>query len=128
IGANVTVFTIVNALAFKPLPYVEPDRLVDVHEWSATKLCSGCGVGTSYPTFLDWRASAHSFTDMGAYLERPFSVSGTETAERVGGAIVSSTVFDLLGIHPTIGRGFQADDDRVGAAPVVMLSDGLWNR
>ena len=47
IGANVTVFSLVNAIAFKPLPFAEPDRLVDLHEWSATKLCSGCGVGTS---------------------------------------------------------------------------------
>src|SRR4051812_21298872 len=72
IGANVAVFTIVNALAFKALPYVEPDRLVDVHEWSATKLCGGCAVGTSYQTFLDWRATARSFSGMGAYFERPF--------------------------------------------------------
>ncbi len=52
IGVNVTVFSMVNALAFKPLPYVEPDRLVDVGEWSATRLCSGCGVGTSYVVSL----------------------------------------------------------------------------
>ena len=58
IGVNVTVFTMVSALAFKPLPYVEPDRLVDVSEWSATKLCAGCGVGTSYDGFLDWRSQA----------------------------------------------------------------------
>jgi predicted permease len=128
IGANVTVFSIVNALAFKPLPYVDADRLVDVHAWSATKLCGGCGVGTSFPTFLDWRANARSFAGMGAYFERPFSVSGIENAERVGGALVSAEVFDLLGIHASIGRGFQADDDRVGAPPVVLLSDALWTR
>src|ERR1041385_5480561 len=66
IGANVTVFSIVNSLAFKPLPYSDPDRLVDVSEWSATKLCEGCGVGTSFDTFLEWRASARSFSAMGA--------------------------------------------------------------
>src|SRR5262245_63752816 len=65
---------------------------------------------------------------MGAYLERPFSVSGTETAERVGGALVSAETFDVLGIHAVLGRGFAADDDRIGAPPVVLLSDGLWTR
>ena len=128
IGANVTVFSVVNSLAFKRLPYDQPDRLVDLHEWSATKLCSGCSVGTSYDTFLDWQKSARSFTGMGAYLERPFAVSGTESAERVGGAIVSAGTFELLGTHAALGRGFVADDDRIGATPVVLLSDALWTR
>jgi predicted permease len=126
IGVNVTVFSMVNALAFKPLPYVQPDRLVDVSEWSATKLCAGCGVGTSYPGFLDWRAKARSFSAMGAYIERPFNVSGAEDAARIGGALVSAEVFDLLGVHPALGRDLEADDDRVGAPPVVLLSDALW--
>ena len=128
IGANVTVFSLVNALAFKPLPYIDPNRLVDLHESSVTKLCEGCSVGTSFDGFIDWRKSARSFSDMGAYLERPFSVSGTETAERVGGALVSAETFDVLGMHPTLGRGFAADDDRIGAPPVVLLSDALWTR
>jgi putative ABC transport system permease protein len=128
IGANVTVFTLVNSIAIKPLPYADQDRLVDIHEWSATKLCSGCGVGTSYPTFIDWRDNARSFVGMGAYMERPFAVSGTETPERIGGAVVSANVFDLLGVHPQLGRSFRPDDDRVGAAPVVLLSEGLWTR
>jgi putative ABC transport system permease protein len=128
IGVNVTVFSVVNSLAFKRLPYDQPDRLVDLHEWSATKLCSGCSVGVSYPTFLDWRASARSFIGMGAYSERPFAVSGSETAERVGGAIVSAGTFELVGAHASLGRAFVADDDRIGATPVVVLSDALWNR
>ncbi len=128
IGANVTVFSLVDAIAFKPLPYAEPDALVDVHEWSATKLCAGCAVGTSYPTFIDWRANARAFTGMGAYIERPFNVSGTEAAERIGGALVSAETFDILGVHPTLGRGFRPEDDRVGATPVVLLSDALWTR
>jgi predicted permease len=128
IGANVTVFSIVNTLALKPLPYAEPQRLVDLHELSATKLCAGCGVGTSFQGFNDWKASARSFSGMGAYLERPFVVSGTEMAERIGGAVVSAETFDVIGIHPAIGRGFVAADDRIGAPPVVLLSDALWNR
>ena len=128
IGANVTVFSLVNAIALKPLPFAEPDQLVDVHEWSATKLCSGCGAGTSPETFADWRDNTRSFAAMGAYLERPFAVSGTETAERIGGAVASATLFDLLGVHAVLGRTFQADDDRIGAPPVVLLSDAVWTR
>jgi putative ABC transport system permease protein len=128
IGANVSVFSVVNTLLLKPLPYPDAQRLVDVHEFSTTKLCDGCGVGTSFHGFTDWKASAHSFSGMGAYLERPFAVSGTETADRIGGALVSAETFAVIGIHPAIGRGFVAEDDRVGAPPVVLLSDALWNR
>ena len=128
IGACVTIFSVVDAIVLRPLPYVEPDRLVDLHETSATKLCGGCGVGTSYPGFLDWQSQARSFSRMGAYIERPFAVSGTEAAERVPGALISADVFPLLGTGPVLGRGFTADDDRVGAAPVVLLSDALWTR
>jgi putative ABC transport system permease protein len=128
IGANVTVFSLVNALAFKPLPFPESNRLVDLHEISATKLCSGCSVGTSYPGFTDWRANARSFSQMGAYIERPFNISGTENAERIGGALVSAETFALLGAQPVLGRSFTHDDDRVGAAPVVMLGDAIFAR
>jgi predicted permease len=128
IGANVTVFSMVKALAFSPLPYPEANQLVDVHETSSTKLCAGCGVGTSFPGYQDWLASAHSFSGMAAYVERPFVVSGTETAERVGGAFVSGNVFDVLGVHPILGRDFRPDDDAVGAPRVVLLSEPLWTR
>src|SRR6185503_14911515 len=56
------------------------------------------------------------------------AVSGTETADRIGGALVSAETFDVLGIHAVLGRGFVADDDRIGAPPVVILSDVLWTR
>ena len=128
IGANVTVFSLVNAVAFKPLPFPEPTRLVDLHEASATKLCSGCEVGTSYPGFIDWRENARSFTQIGAYIERPFNVSGVENAERIGGALISAETFPLLGVQPVLGRSFTRDDDRVGAAPVVILGDALFAR
>jgi putative ABC transport system permease protein len=128
IGANVTVFSVVSALAFKPLPYVEPDRLVDLHEWSATKLCGGCGVGTSYPGFIDWQGGVRSVSRMAAYTEHAYAISGTEAAERVGGAIVSAGTFDMLGVHPLLGREFSDEEDRVGGAPVVMLSHALWTR
>lgn len=126
IGANVTMFSVVSALVFRPLPYAEPSQLVDLHETSATKLCAGCSVGTSYATFVDWRATARSVTRMIAYTERRFTVSGDEGAERVGGAIISAETFAALGVHPVLGRDFVSDDDRIGAPPVVLLGDALF--
>ena len=108
IGANITVFSLVNALAFRPLPYTDPDRLVDLHEWSATKLCAGCGVGTSTDTFTTGARDARSFAGMGAYIERPFAVSGTENGRalrrraRLGGRL------RILGIQPALGRALRA--------------------
>ncbi len=128
IGANVTAFSIVSSLALRPLPFPAAEQLVDLHETSATKLGAGCGVGTSYPGFADWRDNARSFSAMGAYIERPLNVSDAAVAERVGGALVSAQTFSLLGVHAALGRDLTAADDRVGAEPVVLLGDGLFNR
>jgi putative ABC transport system permease protein len=88
IGANTAVFSFVNAIQFRPLPVADEDTLVDVSEWSATELCAGCGVGTSYPAYLDWRDRARSFSAMGAYKEESFVVYGGGEPERHGGAVV----------------------------------------
>ena len=128
IGANTAVFSLVDAVAFKPLPFADPDRLVDLHEWSATQLCTGCGVGTSYAGFVDWRSRARSVSGMGAYTEVPVSISGTEAAERLTGAVISAGLFEVLGVRPAVGRGFLAAEDRVGAAPAAIIGDDLWKR
>lgn len=127
IGVNSAIFTMVSATTFPDLPYREADRLVDAHETSP-ELCGGCGVGTSYPTFSDWRASASSFTAMGAYLETAFAVSTGAEPERVSGAYVSASVFPLLGVAPIVGRTFAPEDDRRGAPRVALLGYGTWTR
>src|SRR5262245_12006075 len=98
IGATSTVFSLFDAVALKPLPYRDAERLVNVHETSTTKLCSYCSVGTSYAGYLDWRARVRSFDDLQAYRELPLAVSGTEAAERVSGAVVTPDWFRLLGM------------------------------
>ena len=138
IGANTAVFSFVDAVQFKPLPFHDEDTLVDVHEWSATELCAGCGVGTSYPAFTDWQAAATSFSALEAYVElravvsvgaRPERAQRVEgDPERLGAARVSAGLFPLLGIQPVRGRPLTADDDRPGAAPVALISDALWTR
>jgi putative ABC transport system permease protein len=128
IGANATIFNFVNAIEFRPLPFPEPDRLMDVSEDNPQELCEGCGVGTSYPTFQFWRRSAGSFSALGAYREDAFALAGEGEPERVGGAAVSATLFPVLGVTPIKGRGFTAGDDAPGAPPVLLLGYGLWLR
>jgi len=126
IAANTAVFSFVNAIQFKPLPVQDEATLVDVSETSATELCAGCAVGTSYPAYRDWKAAATSFLALGAYREERFVVGTAGGPERVGGALASAELFPMLGIRPVLGRGFAAADDQAGAAPVVILSDLLW--
>ena len=98
IGATTAVFSFVNAIQFRSLPVADEQTLVDVSEWSATELCAGCGVGTSYPGFLEWQERARSFSAMSAYKEMSFAVSGGGEPERVGGAVVSAGLFPMLGV------------------------------
>jgi putative ABC transport system permease protein len=127
IGANSAIFTMVNATMFPTLPYVDSDRLVDLHE-DSPQLCAGCGVGTSFPTFIDWRERTRSHARMGAYLEDGFALSGDARPERVSGSLVSAELFPLLGVRPVLGRHIAFDEDRVGAPGVVLLSHELWVR
>jgi putative ABC transport system permease protein len=122
---DASVFSFVNAIQFRPLPVLDEKTLVDVSETSATELCAGCGVGTSYPAFLDWRSEAHSFDAMEAYKEDRFVVSGGGGPERIGGAVISSGLFGLIGVQPLLGRSFRADDERADATPAVIIGDLL---
>ena len=128
IGTNATIFSFVNAIQFRPLPFEAPERLVDVSETNPTALCAGCGVGSSFSTLQVWRTATRSFAGLGAYRESSWSLAGEREPERVGGAIVSGGLFALLGVRPLLGRMFAEADDRVGAAPVVLLGHGLWVR
>jgi putative ABC transport system permease protein len=128
IGANTTIFSLVNAVEFRGLPYRNVDQLVDLHETSVTELCAGCGVGTSYPGFLEWRAGLRAVSGLAGYAEQPVLLAGAESAERVTGAVVSADLFPLLGVAPASGRAIVAADDRAGGEPVVVLSDDLWRR
>ena len=127
IGVNSAIFALVNATTFPDLPYREADRLVDVHEVSP-ELCAGCSVGTSFPTYRDWRSSATSFNGIGAYTEAPLAITVRDEPERVSGAYISSELFPTLGVAPITGRGIAAEEDRTGGAPVALIGHGLWQR
>jgi putative ABC transport system permease protein len=129
IGANATIFSFLNALLLRPLPYSDPGSLVDVSEANPAELCQGCGVGTSFPAYLEWRERATSFARLDAYREVSVSLADDEALPEVSGATqVSAGLLESLGARPLHGRLFVPDDDRIGAAPVVILGHRLWRR
>jgi putative ABC transport system permease protein len=124
IGANTAVFTIVDAVLLRPLPYADPDRLVTVGDSGPDGSVSGVGLATA----VDWRERSRSFEQLAMMrLWMPTLVSGGE-AERLPAVRVSWDYFDVLGARPALGRGFTAADDRQDGWRVVLLSDRLWRR
>jgi predicted permease len=126
IGANTAIFSVVNATLLKPLPYADPDRLAML--WTVNPKQGIYEEGTSYPTFLDWRAQSQSFAEM-AICGRgnPVLLTGLAEPERVLGEYVSANLFSLLGVKPALGRTFTPDDEQ-RRERVVVLSYGLWQR
>jgi predicted permease len=122
IGANTAVFSVVNGVLLNPLPYPHPDRLVAVAE----TFPPFTEASISYPNFLDWARMNHTFEAVASYRETDFNLTGRGEAQRLGGVQASASFFPLLGIQPVIGRDFLPEDDKKGAAPVVMLSERLW--
>jgi predicted permease len=124
IGANTTMFSIVNAILLRPLPYSNPDRLVALYNYSA----SDGNASFSYLDFLEWQRENRSFAFLAAYRPSDFTLAGTAQTEHLQGALISAEFFDTLGVKPLIGRNFKADEDRLGGAPAVLLSEGFWRR
>jgi putative ABC transport system permease protein len=123
IGANTAIFSVVDAVVFRPLPYDEPARLVQV--WPVNLRHGGEG-GVPYPNFADWRDRNRIFEQIGAYGEKYFIVTGGDEAQRIRGAGISPSLFPLLRVKPAFGRVLLPEDDRVEASPVVLLSHRLW--
>ena len=124
IGANTALFSVVNSVLLNPLPYPRSNQLVALYEEKP-----GLGQGPiSYPNFLDWQRSAQTFSSMAIYRHEDYNLMGSGQAERVNGFMVSAAFFTTLGIHPILGRDFVSEDDHIGAAPVVLLSDAFWHR
>ncbi len=125
IGANTAIFSVVNAVLLRPLPYPEPDRLVVLRE-TTLQFPSG---SVSYPNYLDWRAGQHTFTDLALVRRESFNLSlpgGQMAPERVGGGRVSWNFLAVLGMKPLLGRDFSEAEDVPGAAPVVMIGERCW--
>jgi putative ABC transport system permease protein len=123
IAANTTIFSMLNAVLLRPLPYADPPRLVYVGERGD----SGPG-NTGYATYLDWKAANHSFEDMAVIRSWAPTLVVNGQPERIAGMRVSSNFFRLLGVHPQLGRDLRADDDTPARWRVVLISDSLWRR
>jgi putative ABC transport system permease protein len=127
IGANTAIFSVVNAVLLRPLPYPEPDRLVLIRE--RTNIFDSGSV--SLPNYLDWRASQRGFTDLALFRRGDANLSGASSdveAERVGSARVTYNFLSVLGAPVKMGRDFRESDDVPHCKKVALISDGLWKR
>ena len=124
IGANTAIFSVVNGVLISQLPFRNADRIVSVFE-DMPDFAQG---SISYPVFLDWQRDNRSFESMAAYRWANGTITGAGQPESVRARCVSPAFFPILGVNPILGRNFNADDDRRGADPTVLISAGLWQR
>jgi len=124
IGANTAIFSIVNAVLLKPLPFPESEKLVFMTS-AFQKQGSTKNFATSYADFLDWRTTAKSFTAMASYHQDSFTLAGMDQPLHVSGETVSGDFFSILGTQPLLGRGFTRDEEKPGTR-VVVISHDLW--
>jgi hypothetical protein len=125
IGGNAAIFSAVNAVLLRPLPFPGADRLVTV--WGRTAAASQSVA--SWPEFEDWRAQTQSFATLSVWRPQSVNLTGSGEPERVAGAFVSASLFPMLGASPRLGRVFEpAETEPASVRPVVVLSQGLWHR
>ena len=121
VGANTAIFSVVNGVLLRPLPYPEPDRVVSFGHTPPTWLAS-------VPEYVDYTRDLRSFEALAAYTLNEGNLATPDEPERIGLASVSSKFFSVLGARPLVGRTFLPDEDRVMPASVAVLSYGLWQR
>jgi putative ABC transport system permease protein len=124
IGANASVFSVVNAVVLQPLPYSRPHQLVQI---IVSKQGGGVNrTGASYPDFLDWRSGNHAFSSVAAYQETFFTLTGHGRPKLMAGTDATPSLFSILGVTPLLGRAFTWQDERPASAPVALISESLW--
>jgi len=124
IGANTAIFSVVNGVLLNPLPYPHPEQIVSLF----TEMPNFKNGSISYPNFEDWRRMNRSFSAMTVYRSNGFNLTEHGEPERLHGEMISAGFFEILGVNPILGRTFSADEDRLGANPTVMITEGLWKR
>ena len=125
IGANITIFSVVNAVLLRPLPYPEADRLV--YLWSEAPMQNIRERASAYANFSEWRNQNKSFEDLAVFDPTVVTLTGADEPEQVMSIRASANLFSLLGVPPLLGRTFTADEEQQKAR-VVVLSHGLWQR
>ena len=124
IGANSAIFSIINAIFLRPLPYAHAEQIVQLTSTEAERNLDH--VGLSWPRLLAVRERQDVFSDMTVSTQTAFTVTGRGDADQVQGMLVAANYFPLLGVQPVVGRNFTAEEDKAGGADVVMLSYGYW--
>jgi putative ABC transport system permease protein len=122
IGANTAIFSVVEGVLLRPLPYRDSDQLARI--WSTSNRSSSDA--SSYPDFTDWADQNHSFLQMAAYRPQSFNLSGGDRPERIRGLLITSKFFELLDVKPILGRSFTNDEHEPGRNRVALLSSSLW--
>jgi putative ABC transport system permease protein len=124
IGANTAIFSVVNAVLLRPLPFHDPERLVTV--WEDASAIGFPRSDVAAANYMDWKAQNKVFDDMAALNWKSFGLTGDGEPERILGHGVTSSLLPLLGVQPMIGRNFSTEEDNPDAARVAILSYGLW--
>jgi len=125
IGANSIIFSVVNAVLLRSLPFPEPDRIVLVYE---SDLQQQSKEGVAAANFVDWRDQNQVLESIAAYREEAFSLTGSDRPERVPGAVATAGLFPVLAVQPIAGRVFQHGDENRGLGRVAVISQSLWDR
>lgn len=128
IGGNTTIFSLVNAILLRPLPYSEPERLYTIWETIPKLHHLFPSLPVSAPHFLEWRKQATVFDQIAIISPTAKNLTGAGEPERLGAARVSANFFSLLGVRAQLGRAFLDGEDQPGRDPVVVISDSLWRR
>jgi len=123
IGVNTTVFTVVNAVLLRPLPFPHPEQLVRLYDSYGVP---GNGGPVSYPNLRDWRAWNHSFSSIAAYTRTNTVLTGAGDPIHLKGVVASANLFDLLGVQPMLGRKFLPEEDNPGGPTHIIISHRLW--
>src|SRR5918995_4607154 len=126
IGANVALFSVVNSVFLRPLPYPEPDRLVRLASTNPENNLTR--VGFSYSRFLEVQQRQQVFSDLVLSAGNPFTLTGRGDPEQVIGLQASAALLPTLGLQPIIGRNFSSDEDRRGGPRVVLISQQMWQQ
>src|SRR5256712_3763388 len=126
IGANTAIFSIVNAVLLRPLPYPDADSIMVLNESSGP----GQDYSVALPDYFDWQHDNTVFEHLAATHKESRNLSGIpgRDPERISCASVTRNFFSIVGLQPEIGRTFSEDEDKVGAPPVVVISDRFWQR
>ena len=125
IGANTAIFSVINAVLLRPLPYAEPERLVAIWESNTQRPDSRNSI--AYPNFFDWRAQSQSFERMASYHMNNMALTGVTTPVNLRGAVVSPDLFAVLGVKPQLGRWFVPEEEKPGIRAAI-INHSLWQR